>query len=69
MGEVEFTGVQVDHEGVILGMNIQVFTNVSKIERKDGEASHELEVLNILHINFNDTNDETRVDIVYIEDG
>ena len=69
MGEVEFTGVQVDHEGVILGMNIQVFTNVIKIERKDGEASHELEVLNILHINFNDTNDETRVDIVYIEDG
>ena len=69
MGEVEFTGVQVDHEGVIMGMNIQVFTNVTKVERKDGEDSHELDVLNILHINFNDTNDETRVDIVYIEDG
>ena len=69
MGEVEFTGVQVDHEGVILGMNIQVFTNVSKIERNDGEVSHEFEILNILHINFNDTNDETRVHIVYIEDG
>ena len=52
-----------------MGMNIHVFTNVSKIERNDGEGKHELEVLNILHINFNDTNDETRVEIICMEEG
>ena len=66
MGQVEFTAIQVDiDQGSSVGMSLSIYTNLVKKVHADVEV----ELLNVLHIHFNNTNDDISIDSVYMDEG
>ena len=64
---VQFTEMKYDEEGgpFSAGAAMQVYTNMMKRTHE----GIEIELLNILHIHFNEDIDSISFDLVYLEEG